>query len=223
MMMQLAAGALIALTLPFGVQAQGDPQRGAEAFRQCAACHTLEPGRHRTGPSLAGVIGRKAGKTPGFRRYSAALRESGISWTEAALDSWLKNPGGVVPGTSMRIQPVADRTVREDIIAFLKTSGASESTIATGPGLPNLKQVQLAQRVTALRYCPDAYWVTFATGQTLTYWEFNLRFKTDSSVDGPLQGQPVFVGQGMQGDRAQVVFAGPAEIGSFIKEKCIDD
>lgn len=49
--------------------AAGDPKAGAQVFQACAACHTLEPGVHRTGPSLAGVFGRKAGTAEGFRPY----------------------------------------------------------------------------------------------------------------------------------------------------------
>ena len=51
-------------------------------------------------------------------------------------------------------------------------------------------------------------------------WEFNLRFKTDSSDVGPEPGNPVIIGAGMQGDRASVVFASPGEISSFIKQSC---
>jgi cytochrome c len=89
--------------------------------------------------------------------------------------------------------------------------------------MPNLKQVPSGRQVTDLQYCPDAYQVTVATGDTYTFWEFNLRFKTDSSLNGPLKGRPVVVGQGMQGDRAQVVFSAPGEIGSFIRRECTND
>ncbi|MFY9315401.1 MAG: hypothetical protein WAO95_07555 [Burkholderiales bacterium] len=68
------------LMLAAGVAlAAGNAQRGARTFRACAACHTLEPGRHMTGPSLAGVWGRKAAGGTGFQRYSEPLKRSGIS------------------------------------------------------------------------------------------------------------------------------------------------
>jgi cytochrome c len=60
--------------------AAGDPDAGAQVFWTCAACHTLEPGVHRTGPSLAGVFGRKAGIAEGFHRYSDALRSADLVW-----------------------------------------------------------------------------------------------------------------------------------------------
>ena len=57
-------------------------------------------------------------------------------------------------------------------------------------------------------------------GATYSLWGFNLRYKSDSSSRGPREGQPVLVGQGMRGDRAQVVFASPAEISEFIRKEC---
>ena len=59
-----------------------------------------------------------------------------------------------------------------------------------------------------------------ADGKITRVWEFNLRFKTDSTRLGPRPGRPVMVGAGMQGDRASVVFATPAEISRFIGEAC---
>ena len=86
--------------------------------------------------------------------------------------------------------------------------------------IATLKEAPADNRVSAIRHCKDSYFVTTAAGQTLPYWEFNLRFKTDSSASGPGPNAPVMVGQGMQGDRAQVVFSMPAEISAFIKEGC---
>lgn len=87
-------------------------------------------------------------------------------------------------------------------------------------GLPNLKEAAAALPVTAIRYCGDAYRLTTADQKTHTFWEFNLRFKTDGGTDGPPAGKPVLVGTGMQGDRAAVVFARPEEISSFIRRQC---
>ena len=58
--------------------AAGDAERGQRVFRQCAACHSLEPRRHLTGPSLARIWKRKAGTIEGFPQYSDALKKSGI-------------------------------------------------------------------------------------------------------------------------------------------------
>lgn len=86
--------------------------------------------------------------------------------------------------------------------------------------LPNLKLADTAAQVTAIRHCGDAYRVMTADRKVHTFWEFNLRFKTCGSPDGPRAGKPVIVGTGMQGDRAAVVFARPDEIPAFIRTEC---
>ena len=199
----------------------GDADRGAMAFRSCMACHTLEPGRHLTGPSLAGVWGRKAASSETYRRYSEALKKSDLVWDEPTLDSWLRAPQKLVPGNAMQFPGLPDDGVRADLVAFLKA--ASEGGLARvpkPPPLPDLKKPSPIAAIASIRHCGDSYFVTNAKGQTAAYWEFNLRFKTDSSPSGPAPGKPVMVGQGMQGDRAQIVFSSSAEISSFIKERC---
>jgi cytochrome c len=211
--------------------AEGNAQQGAQAFRQCAACHSLEPGRHLTGPSLAGVVGRPAGTAAGFTRYSDALSKSGLTWDAATLDRWLANTAALVPGTSMRIGPVDDPGMRRDVVAFLEAAqgGGEASGMSPGGGMTggmqggrmlNLNETTGQQRVTSISYCGDAYRVTLGNGETHTFWEFNLRFKTDSSPDGPPSGAPAIVRAGMMGDRAQVIFAAPAEISAFVRKEC---
>lgn len=200
---------------------EGDSVRGARAYGLCAACHALEPGRHMTGPSLAGIWGRKAGTAPGFARFSTALKNSGLVWNEAALQAWLANPGKAVPGNYMQFGGIADARVRADLIAFLRAGDAGKAPAARrAPPLPDLKGAPSSSIVSRLRHCGDAYFVTNADGKTIPYWEFNLRFKTDSSASGPAPGRPVLVSQGMQGDRAQVVFARFEEISTFIRAEC---
>lgn len=201
--------------------AAGDAKRGASVFRACIACHSLEPGMHRTGPSLAGLWGRAAGSLEGFTRYSDALKRSGIAWDERALDAWLRDPQAAVPGNYMVIQGLGDGRARADLIAFLRE--ASERSPQAGPPRgsgPDLKQASLEARVAAIRHCGDTYFLTNGSGKTVPFWEFNLRFKTDSGASGPARGKPVLVGSGMQGDRAQVVFAHPQEISGFIVDQC---
>lgn len=217
MLLALAAS----ITSPAWAQDGGDANRGASAFRACLACHSLEPGVHLTGPSLAGVWGRKAGSLEDFHRYSDALRKSGIVWNASTLDAWLRDTKSLVPGSTMSIRGITDAGVRADLIAFLRSAQAGAVPPALRrPRLPDLKDAPDSARVTAIRRCGDSYFVTTAAGETLPYWEFNLRFKTDSSATGPGPGEPVMVPAAMQGDRAQVVFSNPAEISAFIKEKC---
>jgi cytochrome c len=210
--------ALLAATTAF---AAGDIQRGARVFSACAACHTLEPDRHLTGPSLHGVWGRKAAGLETYRRYSDALKQSDLVWNERTLEAWLRDPQKVVPGNAMQFPGLADEQARADLVVFLKA--ASEGKAPRAPQarpLPDLKAASPVSTVASMRHCGDSYFVTNGKGQTLAFWEFNLRFKTDSSPSGPSPGKPVLVGQGMQGDRAQVVFSKPAEISSFIREGC---
>ena len=211
----LAAGGTSAI-------AAGGPDRGARAFRQCAACHSVEPGAHMTGPSLAAVFGRKAGTIEGFARYSDALRNAKVTWTEATLDQWLRNPATLVPGNTMTFPGIPDVQVRQDLIAYLKTvsQGKAAATSQPPPRLPDLKKADAQSRVTRMRHCKDTYEVTTADGKTHRIWEFNLRLKTDSSATGPRPREPVRVGAGMMGDRSAVVFADPGEISSFIQSGC---
>lgn len=76
-------------------------RRGELLSYACQACHTLaRGGSHQVGPNLFGVFGRVAGTASGFD-FSAALRESGLVWSPDALDGWLADPAGFLPGTTM--------------------------------------------------------------------------------------------------------------------------
>ena len=215
------AAAVVALLSAGAAFAAGDAQRGARAFQACAACHALEPGRHMTGPSLGRIWGRKAASEEDFQRYSEALKRSGIVWSEASLDKWLANPQTAVPGNLMSFEGVRDEQARADLIALLRAASEGKAPrAAQARPRPDLKKAPPAATVTAIRRCGDSYFVTNGANETAPYWEFNLRFKTDASPSGPAPGKPVLVGQGMQGDRAQVVFARPAEISALIREGC---
>jgi cytochrome c len=197
-----------------------DVERGAKAYRACVACHTLEPGRHLTGPSLANVFGRKAGEAPGFQRYSDALKQSGIVWDEKTLDAWLREPGTFIPGHVMTFRGIKDENVRRDIVQYLKTADSELRARGAGIRLPDLKKAPPKAVVKAVRHCGDTYFVTTQDGIIHKIWEFNLRLKTDTSDTGPVPGKPVMVGAGMQGDRASIVFSAPREIGELVKENC---
>jgi cytochrome c len=74
--------------------------------------------------------------------------------------------------------------------------------------------------VQAVSYCRDTYEITTVDGKKRKFWERNLRFKTDSSQVGPAHGAPALVPAGMMGDRADVIFASPDELGKFISKSC---
>lgn len=217
----LAVSALVlsAFTATTGyARAESD---AAALFRSCATCHSTEPGDHRTGPSLANIFGSKAGAIEGFPRYSQALRESGLTWDEVTLDLWLKNPAELVPGTTMRFAGIPQAEARQALIDYLASLRTNDRAYRpSAPPLPDLKQLPELQQVQAIRHCDSSYYVSLGDGSEHAFWEFNLRFKTDSSARGPRPGRPIIVGQGMRGDRAQIVFASAEEISAFIASEC---
>lgn len=211
--------AVVALLLSANTTfAAGDPARGAKFFQQCAACHSVKPGEHLTGPSLADVWGRKAGTASGFHRYSDAVQRSGVVWDGKTLDQWLANPARFIPGNTMTFDGIKNAGQREDVIAYLHAVSEGKSPSApSGGGPADLKRADADSIVASLTHCGDTYTLKTAAGETHKIWEFNLRIKIDSSARGPAPGKPVITGAGMRGDRANVVFASPAEISGFIK------
>lgn len=100
----------------------GDAKSGKRIFRQCQACHTLEPGMNRVGPSLHGVIGREAGAVEGFR-YSNANANSHLVWSEEVLFEYLENPREYLPGTTMSFAGLKVAQQRADVVAYIKAAG----------------------------------------------------------------------------------------------------
>lgn len=210
-------------------RAAGDAARGARAFGQCMACHSVEPGRHLTGPSLATVWGKKAGSAQGFARYSDALAHSGLTWNTQTLDKWLANPQGLVPGTNMSFPGIKEATVRSDVVAYLQAVSEGKAPGAAPGGMGgmmggseplNLKGAAADSVVASLHHCKDTYIVKTADGKVHKVWEYNVRLKTDSSKQGPEPGKPVVAGSGMRGDRVSIIFTSPKELGDFVKERC---
>jgi cytochrome c len=101
--------------------ADGDAAKGEKVFNKCKACHTVEAGKNKVGPSLHNIIGRAAGAVEGFK-YSKGMAEFGAShsWDEDTLSSYLEKPKDVVPGTKMAFVGLKKEDDREDVIAYLK-------------------------------------------------------------------------------------------------------
>src|SRR3954463_13036685 len=144
----------------------GDAARGAQAFRSCMACHSVQSGEHMTGPSLARAWNHKAGSAEGFRRYSDALKASGLTWDERTLDKWLANPAQLVPGTGMTFPGIKDAKARQDVIAYLKAGEEQKPPPAAkgGGGMMgmarpklDLKNAPAAGQVRSIKYCGDTY------------------------------------------------------------------
>lgn len=120
----LAVAAILAAPSAFAA----DAANGKAVFdRVCVICHstTTEPGGPVVGPTLAGVVGRKAASVKEFAMYTEALKGSNLTWNAKALDEFLANPNGKVPGTMMAM-PVPDEKDRADVIAYLETLKAKK-------------------------------------------------------------------------------------------------
>lgn len=110
------------IAAPGAAMAQ-DAAAGAQVFAKCRVCHQVgETAKIGVGPVLNGVVGRKAGTYPGYN-YSAANKGSGITWDEATLKEYLKNPRAKVPGTKMTFAGLPNDQDIGNVIAYLKQFG----------------------------------------------------------------------------------------------------
>ncbi|MCF2524866.1 cytochrome c family protein [Bradyrhizobium sp. G127] len=97
-----------------------DAAAGEKVFAVCKACHQIgESAKNGVGPMLNGIIGRKAGSVAGYS-YSAANKDSGITWDEATFREYIKDPKAKVPGTKMIYAGLKDEQKTIDLVAFLK-------------------------------------------------------------------------------------------------------
>ena len=103
----------------FGISVRAE-EDGDRLFRNtCGICHSLQPGQNRLGPSLAGIVGRKAGTVAGFD-YSEANKNSNVVWDEAQLDQYLSNSKEFMPGTKMAYPGMKNAEQRKALIAYLR-------------------------------------------------------------------------------------------------------
>jgi nitrite reductase (NO-forming) len=145
------------------VPAKGDASAGRLVFRKCQACHSIEPGKNMLGPSLAGVIGRKAGTEAGYT-YSPAMKSADIVWSPETLDKYLTDPAKLVPGNKMPFPGLKTDHDRADVIAYLAgggqpaTSAAQQPAPAPASPAPPPGQAQTAQGASAasVTYIADA-------------------------------------------------------------------
>lgn len=117
-----AAPAAVVIKDATGASFTGDATAGERTFAQCRACHKVEADKNGIGPSLFGVVGRKAGTATGYN-YSGAMKNSGLTWTEQTLADYLENPRKKVPGTKMTYAGLSKPQDRANVIAYLKKAG----------------------------------------------------------------------------------------------------
>jgi cytochrome c len=226
---------ILALGLVNAANAQdSDATKGAQAYRLCAACHSLKPGVHLSGPSLADLWGKKAAANRSYRRYTAALEKAGpdIVWDENSLNAWVADPQAMVPGTTMTFRGIKDNQTRSNLIAFLRLALAPGGDVAVvrqgliserrveGQIPQDVSQAASNQRIKEIHHCRDTYFVTTANGARFPFWETNVRLKTDTSPRGPRQGEAVLLSSGMVGDRVSIVFSSLADLKVIIAERC---
>ena len=102
--------------------AEGDAAAGKKVFKKCKACHSLEEGKKKIGPSLYGVIDRAAAAVDGFK-YSKAMKGSGLTWDEETLAKFLTKPKALVPKTKMSFAGIKKEADIANVIAYIKANG----------------------------------------------------------------------------------------------------
>jgi cytochrome c2 len=124
---------LIAATLPTFVLTAagiaraveaGDPALGKKVFAKCQACHSLEAGKNKVGPTLHGLIGRASASEADFN-YSDAMKNAHVTWDPATLDKYLTKPKEMVPGTKMTFPGLPKDKDRADLISYLQQAAGS--------------------------------------------------------------------------------------------------
>lgn len=118
-------GAVLAAVTAMGAGSAlaGDAAAGKDVFKVCMACHTTEAGKNKVGPSLFGVVGRKAASIEGFK-YSKPMQDKGAAghvWTEENLKAYITAPKEIVPGGTMAFAGLKDAAKVDDLVAFLGT------------------------------------------------------------------------------------------------------
>lgn len=116
---QLGLALTAAIFLAAGAANAADVKKGARVFKKCKACHALVANKNKIGPTLFGVIGRKAGIAKGFR-YSKAMKASGLVWNDENLDKYLTKPRKFIPKNKMAFAGIKKKADRDNVIAYLK-------------------------------------------------------------------------------------------------------
>jgi cytochrome c len=107
-------------------------EKGANAAKKCAACHTFEKdGPNRVGPNLYNIIGDKKGEGRGGFNFSAAMKAKGGTWSYEDLNQFILNPKGFVPGTAMGFAGITKDSERADVIDYLHTLSDSPVPLPT--------------------------------------------------------------------------------------------
>lgn len=116
----IMAAALVATALP---AVSADAEKGAKVFNRCKACHVADAATNKTGPSLFGIIGRKAGTVEGFD-YSDAMKakgDEGLVWDAASIKAYSMKPKEFIPGNKMSFAGIKKESDVDDMIAWFES------------------------------------------------------------------------------------------------------
>ena len=103
----------------------GDPALGKKVFAKCQACHSLEAGKNKVGPTLHGVMGRTSGSEADFK-YSDAMKNAHLTWDAETLDKYLTKPKEFLPGNKMAFPGLPKEKDRADLISYLEQAGSAQ-------------------------------------------------------------------------------------------------
>jgi nitrite reductase (NO-forming) len=176
-------GQAAAPTKPAAVALTGEAAAGRLVFRKCQACHSLEPGKNGLGPSLAGIIGKKATEVPNYN-FSPAMKASNLTWDVATLDAYLADPQKVVPGNKMPFPGLKTENERSAVIAYLAASASPPAAVAANVAAPAAPAPAPASPAPAAATAPQS-----AASAYLPGVRYTLR-------TGIAEGRMVFIGVG---------------------------
>ena len=110
---------IFSIAIAIDIANAADPVNGKKVFKKCVACHSLQEGKNKIGPSLYNLLDRKIGSVEGYK-YSKAMKNSCVVWDEESLDKFLTKPRKFIPKTKMAFRGIKNKSLRDDLISFLK-------------------------------------------------------------------------------------------------------
>ncbi|KQM73913.1 MULTISPECIES: c-type cytochrome [unclassified Sphingomonas] len=103
-----------------------DAAKGAEVFKKCAACHTInQGGANGIGPNLYGTMGEGIGQGKGGFAFTDALKGVGGTWDFDKMNAWLTSPRKFAAGTKMTFAGLGNAQDRANVILYLNQQGSN--------------------------------------------------------------------------------------------------